>query len=105
MADSPENPAPKPTPLGPVLDDSLIKETVTYLWSNRRQQHFRRKGAQMKIKEIERQAQTMIETVRKDLDDSVRQVGFFTSKINREFDCHPEVFKKMGISRSDPDQE
>ena len=90
MAESPEKqPVPKTT-----ADQFTAQKSVQFKWEQRRFHQFRRKAAQKKLKAIT-----------KELEDAKKNVRFFTDGLNREFDAHPDVFKKMGLSRSGDEED
>ena len=90
MAESPEkSPAPKTT-----TDPFVAQQSVQFKWDQRRFHQFRRKAALKKLKAIT-----------KELEDAKKNVRFFTDGLNREFDAHPDVFKKMGLNRAGDDDE
>jgi hypothetical protein len=85
MAESPEKqPVPKTT-----SDLLTAEKSVQFKWEQRRFHQFRRKAAQKKLR-----------AVTKELEDAKKNVRFFTDGLSREFDAHPDVFKKMGLSRA-----
>lgn len=90
MADLPDK-----QPVPPSTSDTLtVERTVKFLWENRRLHQFRRKANQKKVKAAE-----------KELEDAKRHIHAFTVRLDREFDAHPDVFRKMGLSRASEEDE
>ena len=75
-------------------DQLTAQKSVQFKWEQRRFHQFRKKAAQKRLKAVE-----------KELADAKNKVRFFTDGINREFDAHPDVFKKMGLSRAGESEE
>lgn len=92
MADSSsKSPAPKP----PSSNDPLtVERTVKFLWEQKRLQNFRRKANLKKLKAAEAEVK-----------DAEHKVKGFIVRLDREFDAHPDVFKKMGFSRGNQESE
>lgn len=84
-----KQPVPNSTP-----DQLTAQKSVEFKWGQRRFHQFRRRAAEKKLKIVE-----------KELADAKSKIRFFTDGINREFDAHPDVFKKMGLSRAGDNEE
>lgn len=84
MADLPPEKAPKPTQTS---DPHTVERTVKFLWVNRRTNQFRVRATLKRLRAAEAE-----------LKDARSQVKSFSMRLDREFDKHPEVFKKMGLN-------
>jgi hypothetical protein len=84
MADSSPEKQPKPTQTS---DPHTVERTVKFLWTNRRINQFKVRATLKKMRAAE-----------SELQNAKTQVKAFSLRLDREFDKHPEVFKKMGLS-------
>lgn len=83
MADLTPEKAPKPTQTS---DPHTVERTVRFLWTNRRVNQFKVKASRKRL-----------QAAQAELDGAKAQVKAFSMRLDREFDKHPEVFKKMGL--------
>lgn len=84
MADLIPEKAPKPTQTS---DPHTVERTVKFLWTNRRMNQFRVKASRKRL-----------QAAKAELDGAKAQVRSFSMRLDREFDKHPEVFRKMGLN-------
>jgi len=84
MADLTPEKAPKPTQTS---DPHTVERTVKFLWTNRRMNQFRVKASRKRL-----------QAAQVELDGAKAQVKAFSMRLDREFDKHPEVFRKMGLN-------
>lgn len=73
-------------------DPHTVERTVKFLWTNRRTNQFKVRALAKKVKAAEAE-----------LKDAKAQVRAFSARLDREFDKHPEVFKKMGLNPIEDD--
>lgn len=84
MADLTPEKAPKPTQ---VSDPHTVERTVKFLWTHRRMNQFKVKASRKRL-----------QAAQAELDGAKAQVKSFSMRLDREFDKHPEVFRKMGLN-------
>lgn len=84
MADLTPEKAPKPTQ---VSDPHTVERTVKFLWTRRRMNQFKVKASRKRL-----------QAAQAELDGAKAQVKSFSMRLDREFDKHPEVFRKMGLN-------